>query len=86
MIQTDVKRMFAYSSVSQFGLVVAAYGLVTETALLGAIVHLIGHGLMKAGLFVAAGVIALGYGARTVDEYAGLADRRPIPPPRRPSS
>ncbi|TYT63491.1 proton-conducting transporter transmembrane domain-containing protein [Natrialba swarupiae] len=79
VIQTDVKRMFAYSSVSQFGLVVAAYGLVTETALLGAIVHLIGHGLMKAGLFVAAGVIALGYGARTVDEYAGLADRRPIP-------
>ncbi|MWV39278.1 proton-conducting transporter membrane subunit [Natrialba sp. INN-245] len=79
VIQADVKRMFAYSSVSQFGLVVAAYGLVTETALLGAIVHLIGHGLMKAGLFVAAGVIALGYGARTVDEYAGLADRRPVP-------
>ncbi len=78
VIQTDVKRMFAYSSVSQFGLVVAAYGLVSEIALVGAIVHLIGHGVMKAGLFVAAGAIALGYGARTVDAYAGLADRRPL--------
>ena len=78
VIQTDVKRMFAYSSVSQFGLVVAAYGLVSETALIGAIVHLIGHGVMKAGLFVGAGAIALGYGARTVDAYAGLASRRPV--------
>ncbi len=77
VIQTDVKRMLAYSSVSQFGLIVAAYGLLTETALLGAVIHLIGHGLMKAGLFLAVGVIALGYGARTVDAYAGLAQHRP---------
>ncbi|RQG97174.1 proton-conducting transporter transmembrane domain-containing protein [Natrarchaeobius chitinivorans] len=78
VIQLDVKRMLAYSSVSQFGLIVAAYGLVTEVALLGAIVHLIGHGMMKAGLFVAAGIVALGYGARTVDQYAGLAGERPV--------
>ncbi len=77
VIQTDVKRMLAYSSVSQFGLIVAAYGLLTETALVGALIHLIGHGLMKAGLFLAVGVIAIGYGARTVNEYAGLAQQRP---------
>ena len=78
VIQQDVKRMLAYSSVSQFGLVIAAYGLVNDTALLGAFVHLVGHGLMKAGLFVAAAAIAIGYGARTVDEYAGLAKRAPV--------
>ena len=78
VIQADVKRMLAYSSVSQFGLVVAAYGLVNETALLGAFVHLVGHGIMKGGLFVAVGVVAAGTGARTVDEYAGLAKRRPL--------
>ncbi|SFS96000.1 proton-conducting transporter transmembrane domain-containing protein [Halostagnicola kamekurae] len=77
-IQTDVKRMFAYSSVSQFGLVVAAYGVVTETAFTGAVIHLIGHGILKAGLFGAACVVSLGYGARTVDEYAGLARERPV--------
>ncbi|WP_121744986.1 proton-conducting transporter transmembrane domain-containing protein [Natronorubrum halophilum] len=82
VIQRDVKRMLAYSSVSQFGLVIAAYGIVihdaTETALVGATVHLIGHGLMKVGLFLAVGAIAISYGARTVDEYAGLADNRPV--------
>jgi multicomponent Na+:H+ antiporter subunit D len=77
VIQVDVKRMLAFSSVSQFGLIVAAYGLLTETALVGALVHLVGHGIMKAGLFVCAGIVAVGYGARKVDEYAGLFARRP---------
>jgi len=78
VIQMDVKRMLAFSSVSQFGLIVAAYGLLTETALVGALVHLVGHGVMKAGLFVCAGVVAAGYGARRVDDYAGLFSRRPV--------
>ncbi|WP_290818065.1 monovalent cation/H+ antiporter subunit D family protein [Halovivax sp.] len=78
VMQRDVKRMLAYSSVSQFGLIVAAYGIATQTALIGAIVHLIGHGLMKAGLFMGVGVVAAGYGARRVREYAGLADHRPV--------
>ncbi|MFA9504867.1 monovalent cation/H+ antiporter subunit D family protein [Natrinema sp. H-ect1] len=82
VIQTEVKRMLAYSSVSQFGLVIAAYGVViageSETALIGAAIHLIGHGVLKAGLFLAAALVATSYGARTVDEYAGLAKRRPF--------
>ncbi|ELZ00820.1 proton-conducting transporter transmembrane domain-containing protein [Natrialba asiatica] len=78
VIQTDVKRMFAFSSVSQFGLIVAAYGLVTESAFVGATIHLVGHAVIKAGLFAAAGVIAISYDARTVDEYAGLADEHPL--------
>ncbi|WP_306059071.1 proton-conducting transporter transmembrane domain-containing protein [Natronococcus wangiae] len=82
VIQSEIKRMLAYSSVSQFGLVIAAYGVVvagnSETAFIGAAVHLVGHGLLKAGLFLAAGLIAVSYDARTVDEYAGLAKDRPI--------
>ena len=82
VIQTEVKRMLAYSSVSQFGLVIAAYGVViaggSETAFVGAAIHLVGHGLLKAGLFLSAALVAAGYDARTVDEYAGLAKRRPI--------
>jgi multicomponent Na+:H+ antiporter subunit D len=78
VMQPEVKRMLAYSSVAQFGMIVVAYGLATETALIGGIVHLLGHGLMKGGLFLAAGVVAVGVGARTVDEYAGLAEHRPF--------
>ncbi|PCR89225.1 proton-conducting transporter transmembrane domain-containing protein [Natrinema ejinorense] len=82
VIQTEVKRMLAYSSVSQFGLVIAAYGVViagsSETAFIGAAIHLVGHGLLKAGLFLGVALVAASYGARTVDEYAGLAKERPI--------
>ncbi|XVH30908.1 monovalent cation/H+ antiporter subunit D family protein [Haloferacaceae archaeon DSL9] len=77
-LQSEVKRMFAYSSVAQFGMIVAAIGLTSETALLGALIHLVGHGLMKAALFMSAGILAAGYGARTVSDYAGLANRAPF--------
>jgi multicomponent Na+:H+ antiporter subunit D len=76
--QAYVKRMLAYSSVAQFGLVVAAFLLATETAAFGGVVHLVGHAVVKVGLFVAVGAIAAQTGARTVEEYAGLAARAPV--------
>ncbi|MES3162353.1 MAG: proton-conducting transporter membrane subunit [Halorubrum sp.] len=76
-MQSDLKRMFAYSSVAQFGMIAAAVGLANEWALLGGIVHLLGHGLLKFGLFLAAGLLALGYGARRVEDLASLARRAP---------
>ncbi|MFB6102798.1 MAG: proton-conducting transporter membrane subunit [Haloplanus sp.] len=76
--QSDVKRMLAYSSVSQYGLVVVGLAVGTPAAVFGAVVHLVGHAIMKGGLFVAAGTVADLTGARTVDEYAGLADRFPV--------
>lgn len=75
--QTEVKRMLAYSSVAQFGLVVAGMALANETAMVGAFVHLVGHAVMKGGLFLAAGLVAVSTGARTVDDYEGLVDRLP---------
>ena len=78
VVQPDVKRMLAYSSVAQFGMVVAAFGLATEQALLGGIIHLVGHGLMKTGLFLGVGVLATAYGVRTVGQYANLGYRSPV--------
>ena len=77
-VQTEIKRMLAYSSVSQFGLVIAGFALVTPDAVLGAVVHLVGHGLVKGGLFAAAGVMAARHGARTVGDYARLGYRSPV--------
>jgi multicomponent Na+:H+ antiporter subunit D len=76
--QSEVKRMLAYSSVAQFGLVVAAASLANETAMVGAIVHLVGHALMKGSLFLGAGIVATATGARTVSEYDGLVERLPV--------
>ena len=76
-MQSDLKRMFAYSSVAQFGMIVAAIALANETALLGGIVHLIGHGLLKFGLFLGVGLLALGYGGRELDDLASAARSAP---------
>ncbi|WP_049936557.1 proton-conducting transporter transmembrane domain-containing protein [Haloplanus natans] len=76
--QSEVKRMLAYSSVSQYGLVVVGLAIGTRAAVFGAIVHLVGHAIMKGGLFVAAGTVDDLTGATTVEGYAGLADRFPV--------
>ena len=78
VMQTDLKRMLAYSSVSQFGIVVAALGIANETAILGGLVHLTGHAVMKGGLFLAVGVLATSFGARTLEEYRGIGYRAPV--------
>ena len=77
-MQTEVKRVFAYSSVAQFGMIVVAVGLNSRTALFGAVIHLIGHGLLKATLFMGAGSLSSAYGATTIADYAGLAKRAPV--------
>jgi multicomponent Na+:H+ antiporter subunit D len=76
--QSDVRRLLAYSGVAQFGVAVAGLAVATGPAVAGAVVHLLGHALAKGGAFLAAGVLASGYGARTVEEYAGLARRAPV--------
>ncbi len=76
--QSEVKRMLAYSSVSQFGLVVAGIAIGNVTALTGAVVHLVGHAIMKGGLFLTAGLLASETGARTVEEFEGLVQKSPV--------
>jgi multicomponent Na+:H+ antiporter subunit D len=75
--QSEIKRMLAYSSVSQFGLVIGAIAVANGTALTGAVIHLVGHGIMKGGLFLTSGLVASVTGATTVDGYQGLAERFP---------
>jgi len=78
VVQSELKRMLAYSSVSQFGMIVAAFALATESAAIGGVIHLLGHAVLKGGLFAAVGLVAYETGARTVDDYAGLAGRAPL--------
>jgi multicomponent Na+:H+ antiporter subunit D len=76
--QTNVQRMLAYSSVSQFGLVIAGFTIATPIAVVGATVHLVGHAVMKGGLFAATGIIERETGATTVGSYAGMGSRTPL--------
>jgi len=76
--QNEIKRTLAYSSVSQFGIVVGAVALANETAMIGATIHLVGHAVMKGGLFLTVGLIATASGARAVDDYEGLIQQLPL--------
>lgn len=76
--QREIKRLLAYSSVSQFGLVIGAVAVANGTALTGAAIHLVGHAIMKGGLFLTAGLIGNSTGARTVDEFEGLGEYLPV--------
>ena len=79
LLQRNVRRMLAYSSISQFGIVVAGFALGTPLGIAGGVVHLLGHAVLKSGAFATAGVIESDYDARTVDEYADAAEHLPVP-------
>ncbi|WP_102159735.1 DUF4040 family protein [Zhihengliuella halotolerans] len=55
--QDDLKKLMAYSTVSQLGFIVATIGVGTEAALTAAILHTIAHALFKSGLFMMVGVV-----------------------------
>ncbi|MFB6089621.1 MAG: monovalent cation/H+ antiporter subunit D family protein [Halobellus sp.] len=78
VLQSDLKRMLAYSSVAQFGLIIAGFAVANTTAVTGGLIHLVGHGVMKAGLFAGVGALANVAGGRTVDDFAGVAERAPL--------
>ncbi|MEM4781289.1 MAG: proton-conducting transporter membrane subunit [Halalkalicoccus sp.] len=77
LAQTEIKFVLAYSTISQFGLVVMGLGVANEMALFGAIFQLVGHGLVKGALCVVAGIFFVRFGAKSLSEYAGLAKRMP---------
>ncbi|WP_255471339.1 proton-conducting transporter membrane subunit [Haloferax sp. CBA1148] len=76
--QTDVRRLFAYSSVLQFGLIVVGIGLATPAAVTGSLVLLISHAVAKGGLFAAFGLLARDLELETVADYAGFVRDAPL--------
>lgn len=73
--QDDIKRMFAYSSISQVGYIVFALGIGTPFALLGAIFHLFNHAIFKSLLFLNAGAIEYATGKRNLSSLGGLSSK-----------
>lgn len=73
--QAELKRLLAYSSVSHIGLIALAVGINEKTALFGAVLHIVFHGIMKAGLFIFANGVETRHGVRTLSELGALAPR-----------
>lgn len=78
LVQDDLKRLLAYSSVSQMGYVLAGVGLGTYLGYYGGLFHLLNHAIFKALLFMSVGAVVLATGARKVSELGGLGRRMPV--------
>lgn len=76
--QTNIKRLLAYSTVAQLGYVFIGFGLGGERAVTGAMVYIMAHGMMKAGMFMAAGSLAAAAGSNRTDGIAGLVRTNPL--------
>jgi len=74
----DVKRMLAYSSIGQIGLIVFAIGIGTSLGLFGALFQLVNHALAKCLLFLAAGYMIYRAGSKKLSQMRGLGRRMPV--------
>lgn len=78
MVQTDVKKLVAYSSVSHLGFVVLGIFSMTNEGVQGAIIQMINHGLSTPMLFLCVGVIYERRHTREISEFGGLANQMPM--------
>jgi len=87
--QWDIKRLLAYSSISQLGYIVLGIGMgalilaqggdvkIASLALIGGLFHLINHSVYKALLFLNSGSIEMATGTRQMMKMGGLAEKMP---------
>ena len=77
IFQKNVKRMLAYSSIAQIGYIVLGISFASATGLVGSLVHVFNHALMKGGLFMVLGCIAFRTGTVDLDDMKGMGRRMP---------
>lgn len=77
MIQTDAKRLLAFSTVSQIGYMMLGLGIGTPLGIAAALLHTINHGVFKGGLFLGAGAVQHATGTRDMEQLGGLGKLMP---------
>ncbi|HKM82327.1 MAG TPA: proton-conducting transporter membrane subunit [Candidatus Acidoferrum sp.] len=78
LAQDDLKRLLAYSSVSQMGYVLVGIGLGTYLGCYGGLFHLLNHALYKSLLFMCVGAVIYATGVRRIAQLGGLRKQMPI--------
>jgi len=76
-VQHDIKRLFAYSSMENIGLIVLAFGLGGPVGILAGLLHTINHSLVKALLFCSSGNILMKYRSRNMNVIKGMTQTIP---------
>ncbi len=77
VFQSDVRRLFAYSSVAQVGYMLLGVGLGTAAGMSASFLHLFNHALMKGTVFLALGAMWLGFGVTRITDLRGMGRTMP---------
>ncbi|MBN1261927.1 MAG: NADH-quinone oxidoreductase subunit M [Anaerolineae bacterium] len=77
LAEQDIKRIIAYSSVSQMGYILFGLGTLTRAGIEGATLHVIYHAIVKALLFMVTGLVIRATGTRKIEALGGLGKALP---------
>ena len=78
LIETDLKRIIAYSTISQIGFIFLGFAINNQLAAAGALLYILMHGLAKGGLFLCAGIIEQKTHTKDITKMGGLIAGMPI--------
>jgi multicomponent Na+:H+ antiporter subunit D len=76
--QNDIKMMLAYSTISNIGYIVLGIGLADYYGLVGGIVHIFNHAIIKVTLFLCSGALIYRTGLRTLSDLRGIGRKMPV--------
>ncbi|WP_297506667.1 proton-conducting transporter membrane subunit [Thermococcus sp.] len=76
--QRNVKRMIAYSSISQVGLIGLAFALGTQAGVDAGVFQMVNHAIIKVLLFLGVGYVAVQLGGADIENFRGLGKRMPL--------
>jgi len=78
LAQTELKRLLAYSSIAQIGYVILGATLLSKEGLMGSVLHIFNHAMMKGVLFMVAGAIAYQTGIKNIKDMKGISRKMPL--------
>lgn len=81
IVQHDLKRLLAYSSIEHMGIIAAAVGLGSRLALYGAFLHMLNHAITKSFLFFGAGNVTQHYRTKKIGKIKGVMAAMPVSGP-----
>ena len=78
LVETDMKRIIAYSTVSQIGFIFLGFSIGSEIGIAGSLLFILMHGLAKGGLFLCAGIVEQSAKTKNINEMGGFIDKMPV--------
>ena len=78
LVQSDMKKLIAYSSISHMGFVTLGFFLFNADGIRGGMVQMVSHGFVSAALFLCVGVLYDRVHSREISDYGGVANTMPV--------